>query len=308
MAVYSEEMLIAVSHLYYSEGLKQQDIAFRLNLSRLAVGRMLKKARDVGLVQITVKRPLPEVLDLVFQLEQKYGLRAVRVVQTGATMDDTTAEMGRAGADFLSTFLRPGCRIGAAWSRTVSSIIPYIRRTSVPDVRVNELAGTYLAPNIPYSVSWPLAERLKVPLESVPLPLIVKTENLRQLMFREPMIRKAMANAARVDIALVGLGNIKKGSSLAHTGYMSSSQIKEVVSKGAVGDILMHWYERSGHCIHTSFEKRTIAISWEQVRRLSFIVAMAFGREKVDAIKGALAGKLINGLITDKDTAKSLLK
>ena len=109
MPGYSEEMLVAVSHLYYTEGFKQEAVASRLNVSRLAVTRMLKKARDQGIVQITVNRPLPAHVSLALGLEKKYGLRTTRVVQTGATREETTAAIGRAGAELLAGFIRPAC-------------------------------------------------------------------------------------------------------------------------------------------------------------------------------------------------------
>jgi DNA-binding transcriptional regulator LsrR (DeoR family) len=307
MPGYTEEMLVAVSHLYYMEGLKQEDVAFRMNISRLAVTRMLKKARDQGIVQISVKRPLPELVGLALQLEKRYGLKAVRVVQTGATFDDTTAAMGRAGAELLSNLIRPGCRIGVAWSRTVSAIVPYVRRTGKSGVCINELAGTYLAPDIPYGVSWVLAEKLHVPLESIPMPVLVKSEHAREVMLKELMIRKAMANATKVDIAFVGLGDVSAGSSLVDSGYITGPYLKEFKAKGAAGELLLRCYDAHGQYIRMSFEKRTISIDWDQIRKLPFIVAMAFGSSKVKAILGALAGGIIHGLVTDRSTATALL-
>jgi len=307
MSGYAEEMLVAVSHLYYTEGLKQEDVAFRMNISRLAVTRMLKKARDQGIVQITVKRPLPELVGMALEMEKKYAMKAVRVVPTGLTLNDTTAAMGRAGAELLSNLIRPGCRIGAAWSRTVSSIVPYVRRTTKIGVCINELAGTYLAPNVPYGVSWVLAEKLHVPLESIPMPVLVKSEHAREVMLKELMIRKALANASKVDVAFVGLGDATEGSSLVNSGYIARAHLKEFKSKGAVGELLMRCYDARGEYVRMSFEKRTISIEWEQIRKLPFIVAMAFGSSKIEAILGALKGGIIHGLVTDRSTAMALL-
>jgi deoxyribonucleoside regulator len=307
MSGYAEEMLVAVSHLYYTEGLKQEDVASRMNISRLAVTRMLKKARELGIVQITVKRPLSELVGLALEIEKKYRMKAVRVVETGPADADTITAMGRAGADLLANLIHPGCRIGAAWSRTVSSIVPYVRRTTKSGVCINELAGTYLAPNVPYGVSWVLAEKLQVPLESIPMPVLVKSEHAREVMLKEVMIRKALANAGKVDIALVGLGDATEGSSLVNSGYITRARLKEFRAKGAVGELLMRCYDARGRYVHMSFEKRIISIEWEQIRRLPFIVAMAFGPSKVDPILGALGGGIIHGLVTDRSTALALL-
>ena len=308
MPGYSEEMLVAVSHLYYTEGFKQEAVASRLNVSRLAVTRMLKKARDQGIVQITVNRPLPAHVSLALGLEKKYGLRTTRVVQTGATREETTAAIGRAGAELLAGFIRPGLRIGVAWSRTVSAIIPFVRRTFKTGVCINELAGTYLAPNIPYGVSLALADKLHVPLESIPMPVLVKSEHARDIMLKEHMIRRALANAARVDIALVGLGTVSESSSIVDSGYITKTNLKEFESRGVAGELLLRCYDSEGRYIHMSFEKRTISVTWDQIQSLPFVAAMAFGPEKMSAIRGALAGNIIHGLVTDRSTAMALLE
>ena len=308
MSGYSEDALATAAHLYYTEGLKQEAVAGRMNISRLAVTRMLKKARDQGIVQISVNRPLPALVGLAIGLEKKYGLKSVRVVQTGAAQEETVAAIGRAGAEFLSSLLRPGCRIGVAWSRTVSSILPYVRRTSKSGVCINELAGTYLAPNIPYGVSMALAEKLHVPLESIPMPVLALHEHARDIMLKEHMIRKALANAARVDIALVGLGKVSESSSMVDAGYVAKAHLKEFEMKGVVGELLLRCYDAHGQYIRMSFEKRTISLTWERIKSLPFVAAMAFGAEKLDAIRGALDGHVIHGLVTDKNTAAALLE
>ena len=53
---YTEELLYKVSYLYYIEDLKQESIARRLKISRYKVSRVLKKAKNEGLIKIQVIR------------------------------------------------------------------------------------------------------------------------------------------------------------------------------------------------------------------------------------------------------------
>jgi deoxyribonucleoside regulator len=46
--------MIRVSHLYYEEMLTQEAIARRMNLTRWKIGRLLKQARDSGVVKIEI--------------------------------------------------------------------------------------------------------------------------------------------------------------------------------------------------------------------------------------------------------------
>ncbi len=54
---YNQELLHKVAKLYYIEDLKQESIARRLKISRYKVSRVLKKAKDEGMVRIEVVGP-----------------------------------------------------------------------------------------------------------------------------------------------------------------------------------------------------------------------------------------------------------
>ena len=302
-----EEQLLIAANLYYLEGLTQEEIAAKLGISRVAVTRTLKKARDDGLVQITVKKPMPELYRLGLELEKRYHLKTAIVAPDRDGAKDRMEAVGRAGAQLLERLITPGCRIGVAWSATVSAMLPYIRKTSVKPERINELAGTYLATNVPYVVSWPLAEKFGVPVESIPMPVLVRSGHVKEIMIQEPAISGALRSAAKVDLALVGLGNISRDSSIMRTGYIGEEQLEEFSAKGAVGDILMRYFDASGRYIPMSFEDKTVSLEWDAIMKLPFVITLAFGSEKLEAIAGALAGGIIHGLVTDRWTAEALL-
>ena len=307
MSRYPEDLVIAVAHFYYIEGFTQEEVAYRLNTSRVMVTRMLKRARELGLVQINIKKPLPAHYRLSLSLESKFGLRLARVVKTGASEDETLEATGREGAELLESLIQPHCRIGVAWSKTVCSILPYVKKPHKKECIVNELAGTYLSPEIPYSVSWQLAEKLKAPIDSIPVPVLVQSEDAKEVMLKEEMIRNALDKAKTVNFAFVGLGEISEKSSLSRSGYITEEFIREIENKGAVGEILMRYYNAEGEYIHTSFESRTISLEWNSIRALPLIIGMAYGENKIPAITGAIRGGLIHGLITDRKTAEALL-
>lgn len=307
MSRYTYENIVTVANLYYVERLTQKEIADRMGISRVAVTRMLKRADEEGFVQITVTRPLSDCLSLGLRLERELGLRTARVVETGSTADDTLENIGREGADLLSRYALPGTRIGAAWSRTVSAIIPFVQKPSKPPLCVNELAGTYLDPSVPYGVSWKLAEKLGAQLETIPAPVLVQSAQAKTLMVTEKSVARAFENAAKVNVALVGIGDLSQESSLRKTGYMSDEQLAEIEHKGAVGDVLMRYFDAKGHHVPVPFEERTVSIEWKHLKELPLVIGIAFGLSKVDAIRGAITGKIIHALVTDRATAEALL-
>jgi DNA-binding transcriptional regulator LsrR (DeoR family) len=307
MAGYSEDVLIAAANLYYMSDLTQQEVSRRLNLPRVTVTRMLKRARDIGLVQITIRRDIPDLMRLALRLEQEYGLAAVWVAPSAAEADDTLAAVGRAGAELLGRLLTPGCRVGVAWSRTVKAIVPYVKRPARPPRCVNELAGSYLEPGLPFGVSWPLADMLQVPVERIPMPVLVTSRKAKDLMLQEPTIAEALANAEKVDLALVGIGDVSRDSNAVRSGYLSAEQVAEMRSKGAVGEVLMSCYDARGHAVRMSFQDRVTALDLGQIAKIPCVVAVAFGPRKLTALRGALSGDFVHGLVTDRATAEALL-
>ena len=54
---YNLELQHKVARLYYIEDLKQESIGRRLNMSKYKVNRVLKRAKDNGLIKIQVLSP-----------------------------------------------------------------------------------------------------------------------------------------------------------------------------------------------------------------------------------------------------------
>ncbi len=50
------ELMYRIAELYYMDELKQESIARRLNISKYKVSRMLKKAKEKGVIQIKIIR------------------------------------------------------------------------------------------------------------------------------------------------------------------------------------------------------------------------------------------------------------
>ena len=76
---------------------------------------------------------------------------------------------------------------------------------------------------------------------------------------------------------------------------------------GAVGDICLHFFDANGNPVRTPLNDRVIGMDLEDLRRSRRVVGIAGGGRKLAAIRGALKGKWINVLITDRATAEALL-
>lgn len=304
----SEDLMVRAAWMYYHDGLTQRAIADRLDTSRVAVTRLLQRARDEGIVQIKIRKPLPICFELERRLQESFDLQDACVVPTQTNVDDTLDEIGRAGADHLHSILRPNLRLGFGWSTTVSRMAPYLESPAerVPCV-INDLAGSMLGEINPYSVSAKVAETLSAPLDPLSVPVVLQSETARDTLLTEPSVRTALANARTCDTAFAGLGEVGPDSTMIRTGYLTPTQMATIQGRGAVGEILMRFFDEDGNNVPTSLDAKVISLEWEDIQKIPDVVIMAAGIEKIPAIRGALRGGLCTCLITDVDTAQALL-
>ena len=118
-----------------------------------------------------------------------------------------------------------------------------------------------------------------------------------------------MAVIEQVSLALVGIGEVKPSSLLATSGNVFTlEELTGLRAMGAVGDILVRFFNRQGKPVHSPLNERVIGMSLEQLQRVERSVGIAGGKRKVEAIRAALTGRLVNVLITDHFTAERLLE
>ena len=104
--------------LYYTHGLRQDEVARQLNISRASVAMYLRKARETGIVNISTSTRMFTDDALAREVEDAYGLASVWVVPHDGHGLDPTAEVPVVGASVFLDLARNGDRIGVAWGRT----------------------------------------------------------------------------------------------------------------------------------------------------------------------------------------------
>jgi len=304
-----EDLMVLAAWMYYDEKLTQAEIARRLHVSRVAVTRLLTKARQAGIVEIRITKPMPRHLELGRRLERAFGLQEAIVVKTYGSLDETLEAVGRAGAHQLGHVLFPGCRLGVGWSTTVSRMGPYLEAPEQPmRCTVNELAGSFLGEHSLYNISGKIAATLGASLLTLPVPVVVQSEAARDAILREPAVSAALEHARQCDVAIVGLGDTTPDGTMVRTGYLTPDDMAHLRQKGAVGDILLHYYDANGKHVRNPKEDRTISLAWEDILRIPYVMALAAGPTKVEVILGALRGRLCHCLVTDSDTAERVLE
>ena len=84
-------------------------------------------------------------------------------------------------------------------------------------------------------------------------------------------------------------------------------ELDQLRQQGAVGDVCLRFFDVNGNPIENALDNRVIGMQLEQLGKVERSVGIAGGKRKFEAIRGALRGKLINVLITDRRTAERLV-
>ena len=121
----------------------------------------------------------------------------------------------------------------------------------------------------------------------------------------EPVLRVLELGAA-ADITLIGIGRMDESAPLYVDGFISKEELTEIRKLGAVGEVTGWAYDAAGHIISGGFNERLTSVP-RTVPPEQLVVGAAQGTGKVLPIHAALRGRIVNGLITNETTARSLL-
>lgn len=309
-----EELLADVAEMYYQAGQTQSEISKKIGMTRSAISRMLTEARQKGIVEIQIHRPLRYHTDLEDQLVEKFNLRGAHVItwQNNQRYEDLKKRLGRAAARVLGEIIKPNHIIGIAWGTTVQATIDAYEAPQLERVRVVQLLGVLGSTRHAYS-GQALVERMarKLGGEGIYLytPFIVENENTAKFLRNDLSVREAISLGTQCDIALLGVGSTKpKYCSLFQGGHISRQDLTTIINSNAVGDVSGHYFDINGKLTDVDFHKRLMGISHEDLLNIPIRMGVAGIEEKAKAIFGALRGGFINMLITDNLTAIRILE
>lgn len=303
-----ERLLFKIAQLYYEQDYTQAEISKELGIYRTTVGRMLKKAKKEGIVKIEVKSKINEQIDIEEKIRKHFGMKEIVIVpsRNAATRFDVEQLIGKACSELLNRVVKDQDVIGSAWGTTLGNMVSQLSGISPKNVECVPLVGGPGEMNVDFHVNaivYKLAEIFAGKSYFIDAVAVYKSSETTQEILSASFMKKILELWQNLTIAIVGIGSQTSSSNMVWSGILGESDRNLLEEHKVVGDICSRFYTLSGELIESDLSKRTVSIELENLKNLNYSIGVAYSKDKVDSIIGAMRGEFINVLVTDEETA-----
>lgn len=296
--------------LYYVAGNTQEEIARKLGISRQSAQRLVSLAISERLIKVRLDHPIARCLELGSALKKRFDLRFCEVSPTDPASTSSTLGIAQLAAAELERWLRNAepVIIGIGTGRTMRAVADQLPAMECPQHKLVALVGTTKTDGSAsfYDVIIRVSDTIRAPHYPMPLPVIARSVEERQLLTSLASVRSVLALIERADVSFVGVGAVGDNAAIVRDGIVTREEAEALREAGAVGEITGWAFDSRGRLVEGSINDRVASAPLRPGTRLMIGVAMGAARRA--ALRGALAGQLISGLVTDEATAEHLLQ
>ena len=305
------DTLSEIAALYYLEQATQEELSQRFSMSRAKIGRLLKRARAEGIVEIRV-RPHPSVAStLEKEFQRRFGLDRLLLSMDHRDADAQRGAVASLVAALLNRVLADGMFVAVGMGRNVGAVADNIVSLAPRSVTFVSAIGGSLRAGVamnPDHICRRLAARFGGESETLYAPALVANRELRAALMQNDTVRQTLDRARRADIALIGVGDVSEDSNMVRMGWFSPEEVAAARLSGTIGDMMGYdFIDIEGHPSNTAMQGRVIGLTTAELRRIPNVIAIASETTKAAGILGALRTGAINTLATSSANAHTVL-
>ncbi len=302
--------------LYYIADNKQEEIAAKLNVSRQAAQRLVALAVSEKLIRFRLDHPLSNCIALAEALRDKFELLLCDVVPSSVSAASSKNRnlhtgLGICAATHLESYLetKEPAVIAFSSGRTLRAMVEQLPPMQQPQHKIVSIVGnmSHYGRAGRHEVVMHLCDRIEAVAYPMPTPVIANSIKERKLLQTQQSFGTVKALVEQAKVTFVGIGSIGLNCPIHEDGFVNDDEIAELVGLGAIGEIAGWAYDQQGVLLKKGTNQRIAGVPLAQPASRQTI-AIAGGIHKARAIKAALEGKLINGLITDEAVAAEILR
>ncbi len=295
--------------LYYIAQNSQDEIAEKMSISRQSAQRLVSLAMRERLIKFRLDHPLARCMDLSERMKQKFDLEFCEVTLADPTSDDPSLGIAEVAASEMEKYLSAKSPLVMALGtgREIRDSVKQLAPLNCPQHKVVSLVGN-LAPDGSASfndVIMRIGDTIRAPHYPMAVPVVATSRKERDVLCDQKPIRSNIALAQAADVAFVGIGELNDAPPLLTDGFITQQELDGLRQAGGVGEIVGWAFDAEGRQLEGETNSRVASVPLCQPPAFTTI-GVARGNNKVQAIKSALIGNWISGLITDEATAEVL--
>ncbi|MCX7729658.1 MAG: hypothetical protein N2205_00380, partial [Candidatus Caldatribacterium sp.] len=190
-----------------------------------------------------------------------------------------------------------------------AEVVHHLFPMKVENVEVVQLLGglTDVTRENPFSIVQELCRKLKAKGTYLASLATVESKAWRDhLLYQTSNGIELYKKWGKCKEALFGIGAID-GGTLLSSQLVTEEEMQEIRTKGGVGDILGHVFDREGHFLHTHLEERLVSIPVDILLKVPERVAIGGGIFKARALCGLLRTGVVTTLVTDETCAQRVV-
>jgi DNA-binding transcriptional regulator LsrR (DeoR family) len=295
--------------LYYVAGNTQDEIARKLGISRQSAQRLVSLAISRKLIKVRLDHPIASCMALAEALTKRYGLKYCDVVPSDPSSTSSILGVAEAAAAYVERILRSPTPLVLALGtgRTIRASVNQLPPMDCPQHKIVSLVGN-IAPDGSasfFDVITKISDIVKAPHFPMPVPVVASTVEEKAVLAKLKAVKHVRDLAKRAEFTMVGIGSLDDNAPLFDDGFITRGELRALRKAGAVGEIVGWAYDRDGRILTGLTNERVVSVPIGKIGATQ-VIGAAMGPSKLAAIRAALIGRLISGLITDEATAKPL--
>ncbi len=308
----STDLLTEISVAYYQDGATQEEISKKFAVSRAKVGRMLKQARDEGIVEITVKYHPVFSAKIEQRLIERFGVKRALVALDQPSEEQQRLQVAGLVSKYMASTLQNGTVVTVGQGRNVSAVAHHVGVIPQKDVKfvcgiggIHPRGGMFNADHICRQ----FAKSYGGTSETLYAPAYAENREQKHAFMQNATVKQTLDLARKADVALVGIGDMSENSYMVDLGWFTAEEVVQSrMMQGVVGDFAGYdFFDINGESAKTVMSDRIIGLGIDEFRSVSEVIAIAAENSKPLALLGALRTGAIDVIATSVSNALTVL-
>lgn len=306
------ELLTEIAVAYYQDEITQEEIAKKFGISRIKVGRLLKRAKEEGIVEINVRYHPVFSTRLEQQMMERFPISRALIALDHQDEEEQRRQVAALVSNYLAMSLKDDMVLAVGQGRNVAAIADHVGSVTERNCKfICGIGGTHRpgdAINADH-ISRRLAKKFGGSSETLYAPAYVENRALKDAFMQNGTIKETLDRARKADVALVGIGDMNENSYMVKLGWFTPHEIIDAsLNQGVIGDIAGYdFFNAQGQHVDTVMNDRVIGLSIDELRKIPCVIAIASENTKALAILGALRTGAIDIIATSALNMRTIL-